>query len=357
VGMACPLDSRTIEELQTMTGMRVRPLLVSMHDVRVALKRYYGEPEKKTVPTANYRLSAKEEASLRPVHTPSAMPEELLQQVESSLTFESLAHLVRDIKGLPALPETVTEVRAAMDNPQSSAKDVAEILERDPSLSAKALSLANSTAVGASQRVNTVQMAVSLLGLREVYAMALAAAVVNYFERSKTFDYKAFWKRSMFCAKASRIIAQKSGQIEPSVAFGAGLMHDLGRVVLAEIAPARYGDVDQKMKDAEIIAKEHNLFGISHPEVGFILSETWKLPEEVAQPIRWHAELAAADLHKQVVAAVALSSLMADAYGKITKDNVAALAKECRAAMDILNMNDQQFIQVLGETAQAMKEV
>jgi HD-like signal output (HDOD) protein len=348
VGMACPLDSKTIKDLEEITGLRVRPLLVSMNDIRVALNRYFGERPKQTMELAGLQKQT-------PGGTQNA-PDTVMSQVESAITFEGIAHIVREIKSLPALPETISEIRAAMEDPATDGNHIAQILERDPSLSAKVISLANSSAYGFSHRVSTVELAVSLLGLREIYSVVLASAVVDYFEESTAFDYKKYWKRSMFCGTAAKIIGRTCGLKNVSALFAAGLIHDLGKLVLSDIAPGRYAEVDQNLKDHEIMALENDLFGVAHPEVGYILAESWSLPDDLAQSIRWHADIKAADACQETVAAVGLSALMADAYGKITKDNVGALVRDCKVAMDLLKMNDQQFIQVLGETAQAIRQ-
>lgn len=349
VGMACPLDSKTIKELEAITGLRVRPLLVSMSDIRVALNRYFGERPKQTMDI--YKLQG-----VAPRSAVAPEPMEVMEQVESAMTFEGIAHIVREIKSLPALPETIHEIRAAMEDPATDGNRIAHILQRDPSLSAKVISLANSSAYGFAHKVSTVDLAVSLLGLREIYAVVLASAVVDYFEESATFDYKKFWKRSMFCGAAARIIGRTTGLKNASALFSAGLIHDLGKLVLADFAPGRYAEVNQDLKDKEIMALENDLFGVAHPEVGYILAESWSLPEDLAQSIRWHADILSATDCRETVAAVGLAALMADAYGKITKDNVGALVRDCKVAMDILKMDDKQFIQVLGETAQAIRQ-
>lgn len=358
VGMACPLDSKTIKELEAITHLRVRPLLVSMADIRVALNRYFGEREKPSLDVATIKSAIAPAPTAPPSQAPAAPPEsdQVIARVESALTFEGIAHLVRDVKSLPALPETVTAVRRAMDDPATDARRIAEILSGDPSLSAKVISLANSAAYGFAHKVNSVDMAVTLLGLREIYSVVLASAVVDYFEEGGGFDHKAFWKRSTFCATACRIIGQTCGARSPGVSFSAGLIHDIGRLVFADIAPTRYGEIDQRAKDAEVIARENEFFGVAHPEVGYILAESWDLPDDLALPIRWHADIANADDCRDIVATVGLASIMADAYGKITKENVGALVKECKVAMNILGMGDPQFIQVLGATAQALRE-
>lgn len=345
VGMACPLDAASIAELEKATGLRVRPLLVSMNDVRVALKRYYAPKEAKPAQVYDAGFA-------RTGGDPST-----LARVESALTLEGIMALVRDVKALPALPETVKHVREAMDDPNTSTKDVAAIIARDPALSAKMLSLANSAGYGFSQKVETVEMATTLLGLRETYSIVLSSAVINYFDRSKTFDYTEYWRKSTICATSARIIAQTIGYKQPQSAYTAGLLHDIGRLVFAEIMPERYNAVKQTVPDNEVVAAEEEHFGVAHPEIGYLLATEWNLPEEVSQAIRLHHRPAEAQLGQTIVNITALASMMTDAYGRLNRDNVRQFASMCKPLLDRLGMSEQDYIGVLGETAKNVREL
>jgi HD-like signal output (HDOD) protein len=363
VGMACPLDEATIRQLEDITGLRVRPLLVSMNDVRVALKRYYCDRERHTlempmvsthIPSALASQSAPKRAA--PAEAVKEAPNaQTLSRVESALTVETIVHIVRDVSALPALPETIEEVRTAMNDTRSSAADVARVIARDPALSAKLLSLANSPAYGFSHKVDTVEAATTLLGLREIYSVVLSSAVIDYFAKTQHFDYKAFWQRSLFAGTAARVIDSTRGGRAGGL-FAAGLLHDIGRLVLAVVVPERYGALDQRQRDNDLIAQELEAFGMAHPEVGFILADSWHLPEDILQAIRFHhAPDQAAHCH-DAVNVVALAALMTDAYGRVNKDNAAAFARECKGLLRSLNLEDKQFISILGETSKAVKQ-
>ena len=346
VGMACPLDGASIGELEKTTGLRVRPLLVSMNDVRVALKRYYAPKE--TAPTQVYDVGL--------ARTGRDM--DTLAKVESALTLEGIMALVRDVKALPALPETVKHVREAMNDPHSSTKDVAAYIARDPALSAKMLSLANSAGYGFSQKVETVEMATTLLGLRETYSIVLSSAVINYFDQSKTFDYPEYWRKSTICATAARHIAEATGYRQPASAFTAGLLHDIGRLVFAEIMPERYTVITQTLMDKEVVAAEEQHFGVGHPELGFVLAKEWNLPDDVAQAIRLHHRPHEAGSGTQdIVNMVALASMMTDAYGRLNRDNVRQFAAQCKTMLDRLSLSEQDYIRVLGQTATTVREL
>ena len=348
VAMACPLDSATIQQIGEMTGLRVRPLLVSMNDIRAALDRYYGSVQGQS---AELDVGLPAEGA-----SPGAADAGLLSQVESALTFERILSLVREVTVLPALPETVTEVRRAMEDIETSVSDVAGILSRDPALSAKLLSLANSAAFSFAHRVDSVELAVSLLGLREVYGVVLSAAVVDYFDKSAQFDYKHFWKRSILCATISRLAGKACGQRSNRALFAAGLLHDLGKVVLAQVASAGYAAIDQSMPEAEIIEKEKEIFGIAHPEIGFILAQCWELPEDIAVPIRFHHDVASANDFQALVAIVALASGLTDLLLK-GEDALAAEGVEtCGPLLPYLGLNEAALARLFEEAAAAARE-
>jgi len=351
VGMACPLDSKTVEELETATGLKIRPLLASMKDIRAALERYYA-PKKQQV----FSIEAGGVAGVvRGASAASGLngeAEAVFSKIESGLTFEGVVRLVKRVTALPALPETVSKVRAAMEDSETSTVDVAEMLKKDPALAAKVIGLANSAAFGFPHRIDSVELATALLGLREVYSVVLSAAVIDYFTASKFFDYKKFWERSLFCATAARTIGKRCGRKSNQGLFAAGLLYDLGKAVLAEVAPVRYAKVDQNLSDGELIARENELFGIAHPEVGYILAQAWKLPVEIAAPIRFHHNVMQATDVQGLVGVVALASAMTDARGH---EDLAPFIEESKVSLQLLELAADRFGEILEEATAAME--
>ena len=350
VGMACPLDAATVAALEEKTGMKVRPLLVSMNDVRVALASYYRRDDEARETftldgNMNVPLSAR-------VVTPGSAS---ISLVESGLKFEKVVHLIRQISTLPALPETVNRVRHAMEDLDTSTDDMAKIISNDPSLAAKVVGLANSAAYSFTHRVDTIERATALLGLREVYGAVLASAVIDYFKEGKHFNHKKFWKRSMACATACKLIAKTKRVPGVSGLFAAGLMFDIGRAVLAEIAPKQYADVDQDLPEDEVIGIENNLFGLAHPEVGFLLADGWGLPTEISEPIRFHHDFQQAQKFPKLVAIVSLGGILSDITGKVDRHDLEMLARTHQVLLDILEINIDQLSVLYDETMDAVK--
>lgn len=344
VGMACPLDEQTIHELEEMTGLRVRPLLVGMNDIHVALKNYY--------PPDRAKMAAVEETPAAVTAAPPTNAD--LAKVQTSLTFEQVLNLVRKVTSLPALPETVSRVRTAIEDPDSTVADIAEIIAVDPGLAAKVISLANSPAFGFAHRVDSVERAVALIGMKEIYGLVVSTAVIEYFDQDNRFDFRQFWRRSMACAAAARVMARSVGVRDRGGAFAAGLLHDLGRAVLAHTLPEQYGELDHEVTDDSLIETEGKLFGISHPEVGFVLAEAWDLPDELAEPIRFHHALSFAEKCKDRVALVSLAANTVDHLEALKRDNGDALNTHCREALSVLSLSDKQFMDLLPEVEEAV---
>jgi len=348
VGMVCPLDSGTIDELTAMTGLTIRPLLVAMKDAAVALKRYYCPQD------VTYADS--DEAEPGPSPPQELEAEEVLPQVETAIAFEGVMHLVRQIEGLPALPETVGKVREAMADPETSTVEVAAVIRTDPSISAKVIGLANSPAFGFAHSVDNVELATTLLGLREVYSVVLSAAVIDYFEGSGHFDYRKFWKRAMFCATAALALGAACGRKRGEGLFSAGLLHDLGRTVFAEIVSERYAQIDQDLAGDALIDLENELFSVAHPEIGHVLAETWELPKDISVPIRFHHDVVQAPEKEEQVAIVGLAAVMADLHDETAKGQKPDFDRVSGEPLELLSLGREQLAGAYDETVEAFEE-
>jgi len=301
VGMACPLDSATIQHLEEITGLKVKPVLCSVTDITATIRRYYPDD-------ALYGGEAEEYAELA-----GLADAESVEQLESSMRLGNVASMLRQLESLPALPDTVEQVRAAMEDPDSSTSDVARIIGVDPQVAAKMLSVANSAAYGFPNRVDNITMAVTLLGLRETYSIVLSCSVINMLDGNKHFDYKRFWETSLHAAGAARIVAREKGVRQMGGVFAAGLLHDIGRVALAEVIPDQYAQLDQNVSGGELIAAEQHLLGLAHPEAGYMLAEYWGLPGFLCETIRFHHRPEYAENARELVLVVGLADVLTEA--------------------------------------------
>jgi HD-like signal output (HDOD) protein len=302
VGMACPLDVAVIRELELLTGMRVSALLVAPDAIQAALGKYYAQGARAGSGTRDWAAVA----------APAAPAPPDLHHVSASLTLDSVMALVRGISALPAMPEVVQRVQAAVEDPDMGAADVAEVLKRDPALSAKIISLANAPVHGIRHTIDSIEGATAMLGLREVYTVTVAAAVVSRLSGSATFDYTTHWRRSAVCASLAKIIARATNRNFGSGVYAAGLLHDIGRAVFAEVASGPYGAMAHAVPDDDLIRAEHDVFGISHPEVGFVVATNWALPAPISESIRFHHQPERARDFPELVQLIGLASQLTD---------------------------------------------
>lgn len=207
---------------------------------------------------------------------------------------------IRNIKNLPTLPIIVSRVLEVADDSGSSATELAEIVARDMSVSAKVLNLANSAFYGFSRRITTVPQAVVVLGFETVRSLALSVSVFESLNKPSgeaSFDREAFWVHSIGCGTAARLVAKNLGMRDTGTPFVAGLLHDLGKVILDTYYNDLYQEVVEEMVEEERSALdvETDVLDIDHAEVGGWLATRWKFPEVLVAPIASHHNLMSAD--------------------------------------------------------------
>ncbi len=322
VAMVCPLDATAIKEIETATGLKVKPMLCQAREVRQALSKLYPS----------------EEIHIPEVHIPQRLGDPLpFVRPRSAPSDRELSRIIQAIRGLPALSETVEKVRLAAEDITSSVEDIAELIQLDPPIAAKVLSVANSAAYGFPNRVDTIQLAVALLGLRETYSVVLSAAVMNMLDRYSRFDYKTYWMDAMCCAGAARGVAKACRDEKRSGVFAAGLLHDIGRVALVEAAPDLYVQVDYKLEDDALLAAEQATVGLTHVEAGGVLADAWGLPPDITETIRYHHQPEKAAQAKETVAMVAIAEILTRVW-KPTEDDQKELFAACYPLFNILGV-------------------
>ncbi len=178
--------------------------------------------------------------------------------------------------------------------PDTSANDLAQIIERDPPLTAKILKAANSAYYGASTSINSLRRAVVVLGFDTIKELISAVSVSNFFfetgPKATGIDRKGLWVHSVAVAKAAQIISNRVGVGRPDVAYTVGLLHDIGKIVLTILFPEYYKRVVSMAasKRCRIILAEQRLLNTDHAMVGKVLCELWNLPEDVTNAVFSH---------------------------------------------------------------------
>jgi len=209
---------------------------------------------------------------------------------------KNLRETIERITNLPTLPEIVVRVLRIVNNPESSSRDLAAAIGQDVALSAKILRLANSAFYGVPRTVTSINGAVVILGFKIIRTIVLSLTVFDMFpgdSKSSLFNRTAFWRHCTSCALIARALAQRLSGIYPfdaEEAFCAGLLHDIGKVVMEQYL---HEDLHRALRHAKTsklppYQAEILTLGYAHTDVAQWLTERWNLPEALRIPMVFH---------------------------------------------------------------------
>jgi putative nucleotidyltransferase with HDIG domain len=205
----------------------------------------------------------------------------------------SAAEVATRIKRLPIFPEAPARLAALMAKGNSGVDDFEKVIKPDPGLTANILRLANSAHFGLTRRVATAREAITLLGLKRVYDVATMAAMQRVLPKTipgYEVSSEGFWRHSVAVASFADNLARAIGLPAPATVFTAGLMHDIGKLVLGEFLALHAVPILEKLRGegTSLIGAEREILGLDHSAVGADVAAQWKLPEQVVAVIRWH---------------------------------------------------------------------
>lgn len=219
-----------------------------------------------------------------------------------------------DLPEFRPFPTAATRVMAAFDDPNVEASDIAQIVQCDPAMALRLLSVANSSSFGFSSEIATVDQAIVVMGFRAAKSLIVAVAASAVFDGDSKNDRNNLWQHSLACAAVSRIVANHVG-VCPNEAFLAAIVHDVGKLVFHDIAKDAYVQATTSSSSSEITAIEQDLFGITHTELGERYASEWGLPCEIADAIACHHAPSMAIGNPQLAGVVCLANSIVRAEG------------------------------------------
>jgi putative nucleotidyltransferase with HDIG domain len=195
---------------------------------------------------------------------------------------------VERMTSVMTIPTVVTKVLTLVDSGKSTAHDIAEALSYDQVLAAKVLKLVNSGVYGIRQPITTLSRATVLLGQDVIKTLVLSSSVLGVIDKMNLLG--GLWEHSVATARAASLLSERIGLRKPEEVALSALLHDVGKVVLAQAFPAQMVRVQELVVERRclMIEAEQEVFGVGHPEVASWLLKRWALPEELTAPIAHH---------------------------------------------------------------------
>ena len=201
--------------------------------------------------------------------------------------------LLKGLVELSSLPFIYIKINNAVNNPRSSTKDISDIISGDPNLTARLLRLVNSAFYGFQSKIDTVSRAVAIVGTQQIRDLALATSVTRLFKGvpEDLISMESLWRHSVACGLAAKILATVS-QCGTNVErfFTAGIIHDIGRLVIYKKIPETARDMILRCKESKepLYLVEKEVIGFDHSDIGRALVQSWNLPPSLEEVLAYH---------------------------------------------------------------------
>jgi len=202
------------------------------------------------------------------------------------------ALLVRGLTKVASLPTIFVKLDEAINSPRSTNKDLARIISEDTAMAARLLRIANSAMYNFPAKIDTVSHAITVIGINQLRDLVLACSVIRLFDNlpSTAVSMESFWRHSIGCGIASRVLAGLRREANVERYFVTGLLHDIGRLIMFTELSSEYSLVlAERDKHSELLFKmEQQLLDFDHAKLGGLLLQAWQLPERITEAVACH---------------------------------------------------------------------
>ena len=275
---------------------------------------------------------------------------------------KSAGDLVQDVGGLITLPDVYLRINRLMEDPKSSSADIAEAVSRDPAFTVRLLRVANSPLYKVSSSVDTVAKAVTVLGTAQIRNLALTMSIASSFSGlpNGLVSMENFWRHSLLCALAARLLAKEARRCDPEALFTAGLLHDIGELILFNRLPEQSKDalllVLDSSEEMSVHEAERQAAGIDHAEVGGELARQWQLPPLLEECIAYHHDIGKAKRYPRETALTHIANIVAQ-MAEIDTLDPADVPPIDPAAWEVTGLSEQSIEPVVREVQAMINEV
>lgn len=273
---------------------------------------------------------------------------------------QELDDYINKVKNLPPAPRILPELLNLLRQDDVDSGRVVQLIAFDPGITTAVLRLCNSAAFAGSTPADNLQDAVGRLGFRSIYQLVAAVAgarALGTAQKAYGINAGELWQHSVTAAIAAQLIARHVGDDE-SLAFTAGLLHDIGKIVLADALEHIYAKLveDSNAQQASLIETEKRLLGVQHAEIGGRLLARWNFPQNLVSAVWFHHQPAAAEGEKRLAAVVYLGNMIAYFVGHGYGHQAFAMSGRGEV-LEILNLTPEHVPQFMIRTFEQMETI
>ncbi len=261
---------------------------------------------------------------------------------------------VEKVSNLPTLPGIVTRIAEMVESPETTGRQLGREIAKDQVISAKVLKLVNSGFYGFSEPISTIQHAVTLLGFNTVKSLVLSSTVLDLMKDS----LPGLWEHSLACARTCSIIAGHIELDEQEEISTAGLLHDLGKVILRQTMEREFRRIANYVDRADMLfyQAEEKVLGVNHGEMGGWLLEKWALPPKLVEPIVDHHDFRPNRDYTENTAILHLADILcrAQAFGSGGDRKIPRLAP---SALETLKLTIDDVCEIMGRMHEELRDI
>lgn len=272
------------------------------------------------------------------------------------MTKVTMEEILEKVNHIPAFPATIARLIQMIDNPNVEVSELKDVIRTDEGLTVKLLRVSNSAFYRGRREIKTIEDAIVVLGLKTVKSMIFSVAVGPVMSKELTgFDMakEALWHQSQLSAMTAQAIAKKIKFKEVDLAYTAGLLKDVGKVILDEYVSEAFQQVHQMVAEQGItfLAAEEEVLGFNHAEVGAKIAERWNLPPEIVEVIELSHTPEKAKINPKLAMICHLAGNLIMMMGVDLGSD--GLAYEFHSeAMDVLGLGEQEVMEIMSEMAE-----
>lgn len=262
----------------------------------------------------------------------------------------AIKQLIAGSTELFSLPDIYFQLSEMIRDSRFSLADIGKVIAKDPALSARLLRIVNSPFYGFQARIDTISRAIAVIGIDDLYNLVLATTVVDRFGKipDELIDMTSFWMRSVQCAVIARLLAKHSAVLHSERLFLAGLLHDIGSLVLSQKMPEEYLRVLLAAnRDRRLLAGfEQEMMGFTHADVGRELLKTWGLPESLHETIGCYLDPDEAQVHKLDAHILHMAARLADS-GEHAEGAATTIAEFSNQSLTLVRLSREEIVSMM----------